>query len=421
MRKVVIIIVCLISQWPAFAQTAGQKDVLSIQDAMSISSYRRSHPMVNDEELDGFIKSVISKYDYKEEDFLEGVGTCLFWQYIKHGHSVRNEEPLDDDYYVPDNKSLASAIAVTDCCGIETIEYDETSISTEIRVFTEARRDELMKEMQDIGFEYKKTEYYGRVYSWKSFTVSIYEGRSRGHKYWRFTVGIETRDYGSTKHYVYADSSSIHNVKIKVDYPVKGNPVLLRRVRTFIMEALELDLQNGGPLMGRFNGNPSEGQAVVNDYGVRSVALLREKSAGSDVKSMEEDTEIRKIAENDYFISFEVVKIGWYNPYNAAVLCYGATFRKSDGKRLKIITNPQDPKFKELLNFCFPADMKGFFYDPDRDIPLPYTKPYLLQTGVRFVYQKREIAGPDAEYIVEDIPYSVIRPLLSEEVKEVLK
>ena len=65
--------------------------------------------------------------------------------------------------------------------------------------------------------------------------------------------------------------------------------------------------------------------------------------------------------------------------------------------------------------------MKGFFYDPDRDIPLPYTKPYLLQTGVRFVYQKREIAGPDAEYIVEDIPYSVIRPFLSEEVKEVLK
>ena len=28
----------------------------------------------------------------------------------------------------------------------------------------------------------------------------------------------------------------------------------------------------------------------------------------------------------------------------------GATFRKSDGKRLKVIANPQDPQFRHFLN-----------------------------------------------------------------------
>lgn len=150
MRKVVLSIACLISQLSVFAQAGEQKDVLSIKDAMSIVSHRRSHPMVSDEELDVFVKSIINKYSYKEGDFIEGAGTCKFWQYIKHGHIV-NEEPLDDDYFVPDNKRYASAIAITDCAGIETIEDDETAISAKIRVFTEARRDELIKEMQDIS------------------------------------------------------------------------------------------------------------------------------------------------------------------------------------------------------------------------------------------------------------------------------
>lgn len=226
---------------------------------------------------------------------------------------------------------------------------------------------------------------------------------------------------GSTKTYEYADSSAVHNVKIKVDYPVSGNPVLLRRARTFIMEALEFDFQSAGPSMGRYNGNPSEGQAVVNYYGDRSVVLLKEKRSASEWKSMEEDTEIKKIAENDYYITFEVIKIGWYTPVNATVLCYGASFRKSDGKRLNIITNSQDPKYKKLLNDNFPEEEKGFLYDPDMDIPIPHTEPYLLQSGVRFVYQKREITAPDAEYVQEDIPYPLIRQFLSNEVKDVLK
>lgn len=414
MRKVVFIIVCLISQLLVFAQTGNQKDVLSIQDAMSIVSHRRSQPMVTDEELDGFIKSVIGKYGYKAEDYLEGVGTCSFWQYIKYGHIV-NEEPYDDDYFVPDNKILASAVAVIDCNGIESIEYDETSISVETRVFSEARRDELIKEMQEIGFTYKKMENSSKVYSWKSYTISINEGKSRGHKFWLFNVGLEPRNYASTKTCEYADSSSAHNVKIKVDYPINGNPVLQRRVRTFIMEALELDLQNDGPLMGRFNGDPSEGQAVVNYYGGMILALLKENAQFKEMKT------IRKVAETDYYISFEAELFGWYGGVDNSRF-YGATFRKSDGKRLKVIANPQDPKFRHFLNNDVYFEKKEDILEEYKtNIPVPQYEPYLIQSGVRFVYQQHEIAPGATGYIKGDASFSEIRQFLNGEIKDILK
>ena len=421
MRKVICLIASIVSLLPVCAQTDEQQSCLTLQEAMSIVSYRRTHPMTDEEELGSYIKQVIGKYGYKDDNFLEGIGTCSFWQYIKHGHTLHGVEPLDDDYFVPDNLSLASTIAVVDCNGIETIENDETAISVEMRVFTKKRCDELMEQMLNMGFTYKKAENYCKEYEWKSYTISISEGKSRGYQYWQFTVNLNTRDYGTTKHYAFADSSSTHELTIDVDYPVNGNAVLLRRVRTFIMEALEFDSQSDGPSMGRFNGNPSDGKAVINYYGSRGVPLLKKKCAASEWNSMREETEIKKVGENDKYISFEVTKIGWYTPYVSTVWCYGETFRKSDGKRLNIIADSQDPKFKKLLNECFPGEEKDFLIDPDADIPLPYTKPYLIQSGVRFVYQKREITAPDAQYVQEDISFPEIRQFLSDEVKEVLK
>ncbi|MBR5747839.1 MAG: energy transducer TonB [Prevotella sp.] len=65
--------------------------------------------------------------------------------------------------------------------------------------------------------------------------------------------------------------------------------------------------------------------------------------------------------------------------------------------------------------------MKDFMYEPDTDIPIPTTEPYLIQSGVRFVYQKREVTAPEAGYVQEDIPFSEIQQYLTDEVKDVLK
>ena len=226
--------------------------------------------------------------------------------------------------------------------------------------------------------------------------------------------------YGTTKHYEYADSSRTHNLKIHVDYPVKGNPAFLRRVRTFIMETLEYDSYSGAASMGRYNGDSSDGQAVLKYYGVGGVPILKKRRAAYEWESMNEERVIKRIAENDLFVSFEVTTIIWDTPYNAVVSCYGETFRKSDGKKLNIIANSQSPQFRKLLNDRFPEDMKGYLIDSETDIPIPNTKPYLIQSGVRFVYQKREVTAPDAQYIQEDIAFPEIQQFLTEDVKEVL-
>lgn len=227
-------------------------------------------------------------------------------------------------------------------------------------------------------------------------------------------------EYGTTKNYTFADSSATHKLEIMVDYPVKGNPVFLRRTRSFIMETLEYDLSFGAASMGRFNGDPSNGQAVINYYGVGGIPLLQKERAAHEWESIEGEKVIKKIAENNYFITFEVTMV-IYGLYDAVVDCYGETFRKSDGKKLKIITNSQTPNFKKLLNDHFPDDMRGYMYDPDADFPIPNTDPYLLQSGVRFVYQKREVTAPVIPYVKEDIPFSEIQQYLTDEVKDLLK
>ncbi len=420
MRKVICLIACIASFLSVCSQTIEKQDFLSIQEAMSIVSYRRTHPMTSEEELDAYIKQVIERYGYKDEDFLEGIGTCSFWQYIKHGYPLHGVEPFDDDYFVPDNQNLASTIAVIDCNGIETIENDETAISLEMRVFTRKRRDEMMKQMLDMGFAYNKTDYYGKVYSWKSYTISISEGKSRGYQYWEFRVGLNVLDYGTTKHYEFADSSRVHNLKIQVDYPVNGNAILQRRVRTFIMEALELDLLNGGPMMGRFNGDLLDGQAVINYYGNKSCSALKAKHE-PNIRAFEEKTTIQKVAENDYFVSYEVLRLGWYGGV-LNVLNYGASFRKSDGKRLHVISDPEDPLFKHFLNNQVFFEKKDEVNEEYRNnLPMPQYAPYLIQCGVRFVYQKYEIAPGAAEYIKGDSSFSEIRQYMSNEVIDVLK
>lgn len=420
MRRLFCSIVCMLSVLSVFGQNDGLNKSLTIREAMDIVAYRRNHPFVDEDEFDGFVNTIMKSHGYIDSDYLEGVGTCFIWQFIKHGHTVHNVEPLDDDYFIPDNIQKASTAAVFDCNGIETIEDDETAISVEMRVFTEGRRDELMKEIQKIGFTYKKTDYYGREYTWQTYVISVREGSSRGYKYWEFSARLNARDYGSTKHYEYADSSTAHNLKIHMEYPVKGNPVLLRRVRTFIMEALEHDILNGGPMTGRYNGDFYDGQSVVNYYGQKGTVSLKEKHDGPYGQAFEEETTIKKVAENDYFVSYEVFRLGWYGGVLNELL-YGATFRKSDGKRLHVIADPKDSKFKHFLNNDLFFEKKDEIEEEYRsNIPMPKYEPYLIQSGVRFVYQKYEIAGGASGYIKGDASFPEIKQFLTKDVKDVL-
>lgn len=417
MRRILFTVVCLLSLLSVHAQTISQKDFLTIREAMDIVSYRRYHPLTDGDMVD-LIKSTSRKYGYTKEDFLEGVGTCSFWQYIKNGYVVMDSNP--DDYFIPYDKGTAAAFAVMDCQGIESIDGDETAISVDLRVFSESNYETLMREMQNIGFRYNKTENGLREYAWQTYRVYVYKSKTRGHDCWFFEVVLRERTYDTTRLVEFNDSTRSHNLSISLEYPVKGNPALLRRIRTFMMEAIEPDMVYEAP-MPRYSGNMSDGKALVNYYGRKRCAMLDTDDYGS---SPIEFTSIEVVGENDYYISFEVFR---YSNYGASsnYQVYGATFRKSDGKRLRVIANPKDPKYKQFLNEDLHFDNlenKGALLEEYREqIPLPEYEPYLIQNGVRFVYQQSEIAVRPAGFLKADVPFSVLRDFLTEEVKELFK
>ena len=68
MRRIISTIVCLLTFMSVHAQTASQKDFLTIREAMDIVSYRRYHPLT-DGDMDVLIESLMKKYGYEIGDY----------------------------------------------------------------------------------------------------------------------------------------------------------------------------------------------------------------------------------------------------------------------------------------------------------------------------------------------------------------
>ena len=82
MHRIFFSITFFILSMPAFGQANASSKFLTIREAMDIVAYRRYHPLMNDDELDRFLRPII-KNTVIEEGFLEGIGTCSFWSLIK--------------------------------------------------------------------------------------------------------------------------------------------------------------------------------------------------------------------------------------------------------------------------------------------------------------------------------------------------
>lgn len=413
-RGIVITIVCLLSFLSANAHTGSQNDFLTVNEAMNIVSYHRYHPMANRDEFDNVIKSMVKSHGYMEKDFLgDGIGTCDFWQYVRGGHVIMKA----DKEFIPDDKQTASTVAVIDCEGVEDNGGDELAITIELSVFSERSWAVLMRQMQDIGFEYKTSIDDWNVYVWHTYEIKVQKMIRNGYDCWEFDFGLTKREYKTTKLVEFKDSTRSHNLTICLEYPVRGNPALLRQIRSFMMEAIEHDMLEIHP-MTRFNGNASDGQALVNYYGRKRCAMLDTDDYSS---SPIEFTNIEVVGENDYYISFEVFRYGFYGGTDN-YLVYGATFRKSDGKRLRVIANPQDPKLRRFLNEYLYIEEKEALLDEYKNrIPMPEYEPYLIQDGVRFAYQQGEIAVRPEGFIKTESSYPLMRPFLTDEAKAVLK
>ena len=202
--------------------------------------------------------------------------------------------------------------------------------------------------------------------------------------------------------------------EINIDYPQKGNSKLKDNVIDFILKALKEDFTFEEPSQNpTYEGDKYDGQAVVDFYGEAKIKEFQKEGVGEVTFNVMKDAEMEK------FISYRI-DMGGSIGGTGIGLSYGMSFNKSDGSIIQVIKDSRESGFKDFLKSYVKSYLKkegGLELLDESELnahPYPNKAPYLTKDGICFIYQKYEI-GPGVMGEVEFvIPYSEIRPYMSD-------
>lgn len=181
-------------------------------------------------------------------------------------------------------------------------------------------------------------------------------------------------------------------------------------------------------LGGYYTGAMTDLQTMVDFYGQAWVDTL--KAATTDVRAealVAYEARIQKAYETDKIVTYTMhiyQSLGGAHPLTSDL---GATFRKSDGKRLTwdIMRHDLDYYFGEIQR-----NMLRTYFETDNDeqleqylgysiwqVPHPQTPPIFLENGIVLIYQQYEVAGYAAGMPGDTIPYDIMKPYMTEQAK----
>lgn len=177
-------------------------------------------------------------------------------------------------------------------------------------------------------------------------------------------------------------------------------------------------------LGGYYTGNVTDMQGLVDFYGSALCDSLRPSLAEGYAEQVEYEAEMVKSYETPQFVTYSLstyLDLGGAHPVSTD---RGATFRKSDGRRLSwdIIRNGMSSELNNLLvqtlcDYCGVDDeteLEGMLMDKDVSaLPLPKTPPYFVENGVVVVYQQYEIAAYALGMPGDTISYDRFSPLMT--------
>ena len=237
--------------------------------------------------------------------------------------------------------------------------------------------------------------------------------------------------------YSYKYNQDKVEVNFQIEYPTGGcNKILRNAIREFISEYFG----------GTYEGSLNDGQELVNFYGQKNKARLKEMREDDSV-DMDEDyingywrnVEVNKIFETDKLITFGWMEDIYYNGAHGNPAYYGITFRKSDGRRFskEMMTNIYSEEWysivKEGLRNYFSndgnvaietdEDLKEYILTDDNvnNLPLPQNPPYVTEDGVKFTYQPYEISFYAAGMPEFTVSKADMRPFLNVTAKRMLE
>lgn len=212
---------------------------------------------------------------------------------------------------------------------------------------------------------------------------------------------------------------------LKIEYPIKGQKNLLHNIQRWIKEQFAS--------MGiNYNGDLNDVNQAIEFY----TTALRKKLSLPDIDAM--SFNITKAYENDKIVTYI------FNPFineSSYSVFFGATFRKSDGKKFSkdmIMQQSILPEVRKQFRLFYSTNTDDEFINimnsersnsaipliPE-DIRLPHNSPWITKDGFEFEYNDGEYSN---YYISEvggsisfSIPTSTMQLYLSEEGKTFIK
>jgi len=194
-----------------------------------------------------------------------------------------------------------------------------------------------------------------------------------------------------------------YNFSVIADFPIKGNPALVRNVREWISESLG----------GTYEGELADTTALFTFYADKYLKTSSEGEDSDFINYLLEDSidceasyEFKLHWQNDSLVTYTLNCYTYGGGAHGLTTFQGATFRKSDGRHFgwDMIQNGVDLNedlkkgLKKYFEVTTDEELMGqlMLMEDWRDassLPKPQTEPWIDGDGLHMTYQQYEICS----------------------------
>ena len=226
-------------------------------------------------------------------------------------------------------------------------------------------------------------------------------------------------------------NDSTAEVSVLVQWPTKGEKVIVDSLRRHICYLLGDDQIDGPKAIKQYGQNLFESQQA-DWHGVYD-----EMEPDERMGAFSKTHEITMLAQTKQYVTYFYETFEYGGGAHGYLTQVGFTFRKSDGRQIPLLKNTNSPKLAkiikegvrrhfserpdkplsddELLEFLFTSEASALNH-----LPLPGNAPYLSDTGMVFLYTQYEIAPYSSGIITFEIPFKDILPFMTDEAKKLI-
>ena len=229
----------------------------------------------------------------------------------------------------------------------------------------------------------------------------------------------------------FAKADTTANVEIFVHWPTKGDKAVVDSLQKFIGSLVDCNFSDAKSIK---DYGESLWQSLSDDWH----STFDEMEPDERLGALERTHSIIKLHETKRYVTYHYHTFEYGGGMHGYTTEVGFTFRKSDGKQIKLLQDTDSPELAQLIKEGIKSFFAGgpdkamtdeevleFLFAEDTDdlanIPLPLNAPYLSDTGVVFLYTQYEIAPYSSGIITFEVPFAKISPFLTQEAKAMIQ